>query len=66
MPDDADISQNRMEDEARLSQLARKAATLPYVGFCYNCNEPCSNRFCDQDCRDDWEARQGAQQRNGR
>lgn len=32
----------------------------PYTGYCYNCEEPlpAPQRFCDEDCRDDFDHRQ--------
>ena len=44
-----------------------KNHALPYVGQCYNCHAatPDGHNFCDADCRDDWQKRRRAQQRNG-
>jgi len=37
----------------------RKPAGPPPCGACYNCGEelPSDLRFCDEECRDDWEKR---------
>ena len=48
---------------------ARTAADLtPPVGRCHNCDAsvPPGVRFCDADCRDDWQARRNAEVRRGR
>ena len=60
--DDADRAQARMEQEERLTRLARRAEpSLPYCGQCYWCGEPLPKpkRWCDAACRDDWEASRG-------
>lgn len=60
----ADESDMATERELLDTELAIRAALakhnpLPPVGFCYNCEARLSNgnRFCDVDCRDDWELR---------
>lgn len=51
------------EQEALLNQQLRaarqKPEILPFTGSCYNCSEGLEpgHRFCDTDCRDDYEAR---------
>lgn len=48
------------EDRERAIARARSlAAALPFVGCCYNCDAlvPDGHRFCDTDCRDDWQRR---------
>ena len=34
---------------------------LPDIGICYNCKDPLpvGMRFCDGNCRDDWDRREG-------
>lgn len=51
-----------VEQEAALAEslrLARASAPspLPFIGSCYNCREPLADplRFCDEDCRDDYQ-----------
>lgn len=53
-----------VEQEALLAEqlrLARQKAPEPlaFIGSCYNCNEAleAGHRFCDVDCREDFEAR---------
>lgn len=42
-----------------LAAAMRKPAGPQPCGVCHNCGEPVPDvdRWCDQDCRDDWEAR---------
>ncbi len=36
-----------------------KSSPLPFTGFCYNCNDELAvMRFCDADCRDDYQKRE--------
>lgn len=46
---------------ARAIEMAQKARAVPPMGKCYNCGEKLpafsGQRFCDADCRDDWEKR---------
>lgn len=39
---------------------ARKPEAPPFSGLCLNCDEPTEfpHRWCDIDCRADWEQRQ--------
>ena len=55
--DEADRAQARMEQEAELLRRRPRAPDLPYTGQCYWCGEtlPPPRRWCDADCRDDWE-----------
>lgn len=72
MSDEIDLAQEREEqDRARAIAAARKAAEVGVTGadgICLNCGEDVSRgqRFCDSDCRDDWEARVRATRRGGR
>tara|TARA_R110000772_G_scaffold32788_4_gene80063 strand:- start:1130 stop:1336 length:207 start_codon:yes stop_codon:yes gene_type:complete len=62
MADDADMTQARAEIE---ESLRRKFSTpaitvkLEATGYCLNCEEVVGEgeRFCDKDCRDDFELR---------
>jgi hypothetical protein len=56
--DVADLAQVPIEVFERLALAARKPAAPPATGFCLNCAEPLpgGRRWCDADCRDDWEA----------
>lgn len=67
MSDEADIAAAQ-EEAHRMAALNRRQATLPSVGQCYACGEPVggSLRFCDTDCREDWERIEAARRRGGR
>lgn len=62
MADDADLTDAHLEREmqARLAWLRRPQQALPYSGQCYWCGEKvhAPKRWCDADCRDDWERQQ--------
>lgn len=67
MSDEADVA--AVQEEAyRAAALNRRHANLPSVGQCYACGEPVegSLRFCDGECRDDWEKVEAARRRGGR
>lgn len=60
MADDADITQERQERELDLFLRERRAPLIQATGVCLNCNTPLKGerRWCDADCRDDWERQQ--------
>jgi len=62
--DAADLTIN----QALAAAMRRRHATLPAVGQCYSCAEPVADgaRFCDADCRQDWERAERARRMNGR
>lgn len=57
--DDADFTAERMARELERLLAVRKAAGPAPTGHCLNCGEPLRDplRWCDPDCRDDWERR---------
>lgn len=60
----ADIIDMAHEREELLREAAlenRKPGAGAPNGRCFNCDEPLTDghRFCDADCRDDWEKRNG-------
>lgn len=63
MSDEADMTQERMDNEA---ELRRKYTTPPpleaeAIGKCLNCGEEFSSttkRWCDEHCARDWTRRQ--------
>jgi hypothetical protein len=67
MSDEIDMAAAQ-EEAYRAAALNRRHASLPSVGQCYACGEPLegSLRFCDTDCRDDWERTEAARKRGGR
>jgi len=58
---DAGCDREERDREAAIAQ-ARRIDWLPFVGACHNCDAavPNGHRFCDADCRDDWEKRTNA------
>jgi len=68
--DDADRAADR-EDiarEAAVAAIRRRIEAMPSLGYCYYCGEAlrAGKRFCDADCRGDYERQQKARARNGR
>ena len=63
--DQIDTGQEReqMDREYALRAALQHEPPLPYVGSCYNCAAllPDGVRFCDCDCRTDYERRQRAE-----
>jgi hypothetical protein len=58
MPDEFDAIQERMEQEEELRRkYAPKPVTIKSIGKCLYCGTPLTGdmRFCDSDCRDDFE-----------
>lgn len=53
--DQADSAVEAFQREA----LSRRHKEPEYTGYCLNCNEPTDlpDRWCDTDCREDWEKR---------
>jgi hypothetical protein len=55
--DRAVVEQDRLlEDQLRRAR-EKPVERLAYIGRCWNCSEPLAEplRFCDADCRDDYE-----------
>ncbi len=57
-------------DAALKAALSKQQPTLKAVGTCYNCGEVFGDdeqtlRFCDEDCRDDYEHRMARRRVNG-
>lgn len=69
--DDIDRAQQReqMDREAAIAAAANASSVppLPACGECYNCQSsvPEGVRFCDADCRTDWDSRKSAEVRRG-
>lgn len=66
--DNAAVEQERALQQSIRDQLAKKQdSVLPLIGECYNCAEPLDGkRFCDADCRDDYQARLRSRKASGR
>jgi hypothetical protein len=68
--DDADRAADR-EDiarEAAVAAIRRRIEAMPSLGHCYYCGEALrpAKRFCDSDCRDDYERQEKMKALNGR
>ncbi len=63
MPDDLDraTAWEELHRETALRNRARPPA-VQATGLCLNCDTPLAagRRWCDADCRDDWQANQPA------
>jgi hypothetical protein len=46
---DRDLAIERVRSQSRIFE---------HTGFCLNCREPSKKRFCNIDCRNDYEKRQ--------
>jgi hypothetical protein len=59
--DESDMATERemLDTELAIKRVRMANSALPLTGFCYNCDEPLPSglRFCNADCRDDWEIR---------
>ena len=68
--DDADRAAE-LEDiyrEAAVAAIRRRIEVMPSLGYCYYCGEAlrAGKRFCDADCRDDYDRHEELQRRLGR
>lgn len=64
MADFADMGAAREQQDLELALKQRKPCGPQPTGYCLSCGEPlCADlRWCDAECRDDWQA----QQKHGR
>lgn len=64
MSDLADQAAAREQQDLALALQQRKPAGPAATGHCLSCGEPlCGDlRWCDRDCRDDWQRAQAAHQ----
>lgn len=60
MADEADTAGEKTELFLRAALSNKKNEGPVPCGYCYNCGETLTGdaRFCDTDCRDDWERRE--------
>ena len=60
--DDADRADAEIDRATRVAIANAKAMALPGKSECYSCEAPFPGdpvrRFCDAECRDDWESEQ--------
>ena len=66
--DDIDRAQDQAEKILAACIAAVPKDTMPAIGNCYNCaaSVPDGHRFCDVDCRDDYDRHISARRREGR
>lgn len=62
MSDIIDMANERADQHLALSLQAARVPTcvLPATGYCHNCGEDVARedwRFCDTECRNDWQKR---------
>ncbi len=57
MADVIDQANDRAERDTALAAQQRKPVGPEWAGYCHNCGKdlPWPARWCDADCRDDWE-----------
>lgn len=69
MADAADLAADREQQfrDIALAKARTTIATLPPCGQCYNClsSLPAGVKFCDCDCRNDYQARRSVEARRG-
>lgn len=66
MADFGDDAQALSEQILAKTLANRKTLSIPFSGRCLACDEPVEEaRFCDGDCREDFEQRQALKRRNG-
>jgi hypothetical protein len=67
MPDLADLAQAQNERVTGMLLTRRLPEAPEATGFCLNCGVPLPPgvRWCDADCRDDWERLDAALRRQG-
>jgi len=67
MGDIIDKANERAEQLNELARSQRKPTGPVPNGICHFCGEPIEHggRFCDIDCRDDWQHEQDMKHRNG-
>lgn len=64
-PDPMDNATETEEFFRRQALAHRAPPPPPETGFCLNCGEPTAGRWCDSDCRDDWDSRMHLKRING-
>ena len=65
--DDIDRAQDQAEKILAANLACAYVAVLPATGDCHNCGAsvPDGHRFCDSDCRDDYERQAAHYRREG-
>lgn len=67
MPHDADyaaeLTMSRVEE--KVAEIRAQPKLKP-TGNCHHCDEPTTQLFCDEFCRDDFQKREQARKRSGK
>ena len=64
--DEADRAQIAIDQHLELAIKNSSGVTVKHNGFCLYCKEKSDKRFCDVDCRDDYDAEEKIKRINGR
>ena len=64
--DEADRAQIAIDQHLEFAIKNSSGVTVKHNGFCLYCNEKSDKRFCDVDCRDDYDAEEKIKRINGR
>lgn len=64
--DEADRAQIAIDQHLAFAIKNSSGVTVKHNGFCLYCKEKSDKRFCDVDCRDDYDAEEKIKRINGR
>lgn len=64
--DEADRAQIAIDQYLEFAIKNSSGVTVKHNGFCLYCKEKSDKRFCDVDCRDDYDAEEKIKRINGR
>ena len=64
--DEADRAQIAIDQHLEFAIKNSSSVTVKHNGFCLYCKEKSDKRFCDVDCRDDYDAEEKIKRINGR
>ena len=64
--DEADRAQIAIDKHLEFAIKNSSGVTVKHNGFCLYCKEKSDKRFCDVDCRDDYDAEEKIKRINGR
>ena len=63
--DEADRAQIAIDQHLEFAIKNSSGVTVKHNGFCLYCKEKSDKRFCDVDCRDDYDAEEKIKRING-
>ena len=64
--DEVDRAQIAIDQHLEFAIKNSSGVTVKHNGFCLYCKEKSDKRFCDVDCRDDYDAEEKIKRINGR